>query len=262
MMLSADSCFFEGDTERSVLETLKIIPRRQRAKDEGGKSQINERIKNTLGPKLGGESVRCLILRDLDSHVNETSAAIKQSVVDCFRNLFRERGFDEKTFTLTPHTNHQNVFVFAAAIPDIKVALHVAEYKYAAQFKNATIDDYIVNLALRTETVQQLIRSKREARRKEFLEAMSGDDEAAKISQIAEAVVKKVLEEIPHLLQANNFPALKEAKQYLQVFSAITQEPKSPAVITKDIIQSATDNDKEEVLASLLVAINFVSSSS
>ena len=67
MMLSADSFFFEGATERAVLETLKVIPRQQRDKDEGGKSQINDRIKNTLGPKLGGEIVRCLILRDLDS---------------------------------------------------------------------------------------------------------------------------------------------------------------------------------------------------
>ena len=52
-MLSHDQCFFEGVTERYVLETLKVIPRQNptRTKDKGGKSKINERIKNTLGPK-------------------------------------------------------------------------------------------------------------------------------------------------------------------------------------------------------------------
>lgn len=258
-MLSADSCFFEGATERAVLETLKIIPRQLRDKDEGGKSQINDRIINTLGPKLGGEQVRCLILRDLDSHVNETPAAIKQSVVDCFKGLFRERGFDGKTVALTPHDSFPNVFLFEAVTPDMKAALHIAEYRYAKHLKNATIDDYILNLALRTETVQQLIKNKRDNRRKEFLDAAVGDDDAAKISQIAAAVIKKVLEEIPRLLQENNFPALKEAKQYLHIYSAVTQEHVSPAVITKDIIKNAATTDKEQVLASLFAAIQFIS---
>ena len=259
MMLSADSFFFEGATERAVLETLKVIPRQQRDKDEGGKSQINDRIKNTLGPKLGGEIVRCLILRDLDSHVTETSVAIKQSVVGCFKGLFRERGFDEQVVALNSYEKFSNVFVFEATDPDIKVALHIAEYKYKMQFKNSTIDDSILNLALRAETVQQLMKNKRDNRRKEFFDAVPGDDDDAKAKQIAEAVIRKVLEEIPQLLQENNFPPLKEAKQYLQFFSAIAQEPKSPAVITKDIIKSATDKDKEETLASLFAAIQFIS---
>ena len=259
MMLSSDSCFFEGATERAVLENLKVIPRQQRDKDEGGKSQINDRIKNTLGPKLGGETVRCLILRDLDSHVDETSAAIKQSVVDCFKGLFRERGFDDAVVKLAPHEQFQNVFVFASASPNLKVALHVAEYKYKEQFKNATIDDYILDLALRTETVHQLIQNKKPIRRKEFLDALMGEDEVAKVNQIAAAVIKKVTEEIPRLLQDNNFPALKEAKQYLQFFSAITQEPKSPSVITKDIIKCASDKARNEILAPLFAALKFLS---
>ena len=259
MMLTSDSCFFEGWTEKEVLETLKVIPRQQRDKDEGGKSKINDRIKNTLGPKLGGETVRCLILRDLDSHVDETPTKIKQSVVACFKGLFRERSFDEKIVALTPHENFPNVFVFEATSPDIKVALHIAEYKYSEKFKNSTIDDYILNLALRDETVQQLIKNKKDIRRTEFLDAMTGEDEATKFDQIAAAVIKKVTEEIPRLLQDNNFPALKEAKQYLQFFSAITQEPKSPSVITKDIIKCASDKAKNEILAPLFAALKFIS---
>ena len=263
-MLSNDQCFFEGDTERNVLEGLKVIPRQNptRIKDEGGKSKINERIKNTLGPNLGSENIRCLILRDLDSHVNETSAAIRQSVIDCFKNLFRERGFDERLVTLNVHEKFPNLYLFETKIPNIKVALHIAEDKYLANFKNSTIDDYVLDLALRAETVQQLIADKRDIRKKEFLACLpvvADEDEATKIGKVAQAIIKKVVEEIPELLRKNNFPEIKEAKQYLQFYAAIAREPKSPPVIAKDIIKFASEKDKQQVLASLLAAIEFIS---
>lgn len=255
-------CFFEGATERAVLERLKLITPFKKEIDEGGKDQINDRIKKVLGPKLGGEAVRCLIMRDLDSHVEETAQRIKQAVTDCFKSLFTERGFDEKTVALNPHTQFSNVYLFQATNLDIKVALHIAEYKHSANFKNSTIDDYILNLALRTETIQQVIKNKQESRRKEFLDclpAVEDEDEATKLSQIAQAIIKKVTEEIPLLLQGNNFPALKEAKQYLHFYSAVTQEHVSPAVLSKAIVKCSSEKDKEEVLASLFAAIEFIS---
>lgn len=230
--------------------------------DIGGKDKINKRIKRLLGPKFGGEKVRCLILRDLDLHDNETSAAIKQSVIDCFKNLFRERGFDEKLVVLNVHEKFPNLYLLEAKTPDIKVVLHIAENKYLANFKNSTIDDYILDLALRPETVQQLIADKRDIRKKEFFDCLpvvADEDEATKISKIAQAIIKKVVEEIPELLRKNNFPEIKEAKQYLQFYAAIAREPKSPPVIAKDIIKFASEKDKQQVLASLLAAIQFIS---
>lgn len=275
-MLQENQCFFEGKTERSVLEALKLLPPLQKKKadrkkeqddqsneeDIGGKDNINKRIKDLLGPNFGGEKVRCLIMRDLDSHDKEDESTIKQGVVDCFRGIFQERGYDPKDFSLTPHEAFPNVFVFASTIPDVRVALHIAEYKYAEQFKNSTIDDYLLNLAVRSETTQQFIKKKKENRRKAFFDAMTGDDEIEKINKIAEAIIKKVLEEFPRLLQENNFPSMREAKQYLHIYSVVTQEFTPLTVIAKDIVRRATDKDKEEVLASLLAAIQFISTES
>lgn len=283
MMMQERYCFFEGKTERFVFEGLGLLPPSQKKRvernndeqnneesstvtrqaaqeDIGGKSKINDRVRKTLGPDItDNQKVRCLILRDLDSHDDETPASIKQSVVDCFKALFRERGFDDQGVNFKPHEQFSNVFLFEITAPDLKVALHIAEYKYSEQFIKSTIDDYILDLALRAETVQSLIKRKQNIRIKEFIEEIAGDSEEAKINQLANTIIKKVLEEIPQLLRENGFPPLKEAKQYLQYYSAITQEPKSPAVISKDVIKCASDEAKQTVLASLFATIQFLS---
>src|SRR5262249_3812622 len=153
-------CFCEGSTEENVLAKLGLAKLPRPADTRTGKNTINQRLKDVLGPKLGVEAVRALVMRDVDLHVGETPAAIKLSVENAFKNLFVERGFDATQVALNLHPTYSNLYIFQIDTPDVRLALHLADYRYSEQFIKATFDDYVLALALQTATAEAMLQEK------------------------------------------------------------------------------------------------------
>ena len=260
--------FVEGKTETKVLEKLKLIDpvkikqepggkddetawrARDRAnevtikQEPGGKDGINKRMIKVLGPKLGNEPIRCLVMRDLDSHVGETSERIRSSVEHARRRMFDERGFVSQNVSLTAYDRHDNVFTFQVTDPNIKVALHIATHRCLGHFIKSTVDDYVLDLALRDGTAES------------FLQKKKNHDPNWTIS--ADTLINKVRQEIPALLQKNGIPPLEEAKDYVQFYLAVLQMPTSPPIFAEKTMAHAQKSDIQEVFAPLLAAAQFL----
>ncbi|MGH9833622.1 MAG: hypothetical protein ACREBD_07215 [Blastocatellia bacterium] len=235
--------FVEGNTETKVLEKLKLIEPVTTKPETGGKDDINKRMHDVLGPRLGVEPIRCLVMRDLDSHVKETSDGIRSGVEQTLRRLFDERGFVSQNVSLSPHDKHENVYTFQAIDPNIKVALHIAIYCCLDHFVKSTVDDYVLNLALRNHTPESFLQKNR---KRDWTIA-------------AEALIDKVQQEIPALLQKNGIPPLGEAKDYVRLYAAVLQMHTSPPVFAERALAHAQESDIREVFAPLLAAAQFLS---
>jgi hypothetical protein len=237
--------FVEGKTETKVLEKLKLIDPATIKQEPSGKDDINNRMIKVLGPKLGSEPIRCLVMRDLDSHDGETSESIRSSVENAVRRMFDERDFASKIVGLTPYDKHDNVFTFQATAPNIRVALHLATYRCLDHFIKSTVDDYILNLALRNSTAES------------FLQKKKKHDRNWTIS--VDALINKIRQEIPALLKSNGIPPLGEAKDYVQFYLAVLQMPTSPPIFAEKTMAHAQESDIQEVFAPLLAAAQFLS---
>ena len=119
--------FVEGDTETIILEKLKLTRPAAVRRKSGGKGDINKRMIDALGPSLGVEPIRCLVMRDLDSHGGQIVDVIRDGVEQALRRMFDERGFASQDVSLIAHGGHDNVYAFRATEPNIKVALHIAQ---------------------------------------------------------------------------------------------------------------------------------------
>ncbi len=228
--------FVEGNTETKVLEKLKLIDPVTIRQEPGGKDDINKRIIDVLGPRLGAEPIRCLVMRDLDSHDGETVDGIKSSVEQALRRLFDERGFASQNVSLSPHQHHKNVYVFQEVNPNIKVALHIAIHRCLSHFIKSTLDDYVLNLALRENTAESFLQKNRKRN----------------WTIAAEALVNKVKQEIPALLQKNGIPPLGEAKDYVRFYLAVLQMHTSPPVFAERTLAHARKSDIQEVFRSVI----------
>ncbi len=153
--------FGEGATEEKILAKLGLPTLRKKEPVAGGKAEINKRMADVLGPDLGRRPIRCLVMRDVDSHVGETVDRVKLSIEDALRRLFRERGFDSDCVSLQPLQKRPNVYTYQSSAPDIRIALHIADYRYSDQFIKSTVDDYVLKLAMRPATAKALLQEKR-----------------------------------------------------------------------------------------------------
>ncbi len=233
--------FAEGSTEERVFEGLKrVIPGLAIVTAAGkGKAQVNAQMIATLAPLLQTEDpVRCLILRDLDEDTGETVAGLLQSVDDAVGKMAPDRVTPEPAFS--QHPDHPSVYTLALARPDLRLALHIATYRWRPEFIKATIDDCVLALALQPTTAGALIANK-------------GWPTAA------DDVLHKVTEEIPGLLSRNGI-RLQEAKDYVRLYAAVIQEHTSPPVFATRTLAHAADADLRQVFAPLLAAIEFVRS--
>jgi hypothetical protein len=261
--------FVEGKTETKILEKLKLIDpvtikqetggkgdeiarlARDRAneatimQETGGKDGLNKRMIKVLGPNLGSKPIRCLVMRDLDSHDDETTERIRSSVENALRKMFDERDFALQSVSLTAHDRYENVFTFQATDPNIKVALHIATHCCLDHFIKSTVDDYVLDLAFRDSTAES------------FLQKKKNRDRNWTIS--ADALINQVRQEIPDLLQKNGIPPLGEAKDYVQFYLAVLQMPTSPPVFAEKTMAHARESDIQEVFAPLLAAAQFLS---
>lgn len=136
--------FAEGQTEQKIVENFVTLIH---PKEGRGKAQVNKNMRDTLGPLLiQSKPIRALVMRDVDN--GETSERIVQSVTDTAQKILRERDISA-AIHFQPHRTHANVYLLTLAEPDLRLALHLATFKWQENFVNATIDDYILSLALR-----------------------------------------------------------------------------------------------------------------
>jgi hypothetical protein len=229
--------FCEGKTEQRVVEALKLPD--VVCRNVKGKDKMNREVNSILGPELGkaGANVRGVILRDLDE--GEKEEDIVKSVTGQLQKTLAARGYKVLSIELTPHFAHENVYLLNLAAPNLRLALHIATLRFRESFKNATIDDYVLSLALREQTIIKLLTKK-------------------KWTHITpEQIIRKVTTKIPDLLNANGIP-LREAKDYVRLYTAIMQMDTLPAYFPERILPRALQQDKEETFAALFAAFAFV----
>jgi hypothetical protein len=231
--------FCEGKTEEKVLDhirNLDLYPKMEHCHGKG-KSGINQRLVATIAPKIGKpETLRCLVMRDLDAHDGETIGTIVQSLTDALKRKLPERGMDVSSIALVPHPEWSHVFTLASTTPDFLLALHVAAHPWKDDFIKSTIDDCVLRLALDPVTAERL----------------AGD-----LNLEGSRLVRKITRELPRLLDENGIPLL-EAKDYVRLYAAVVKSHTSPPVFAEKTMKRAEESTIREIFAPLLAAIDFI----
>jgi hypothetical protein len=231
--------FCEGKTEVNVVKRFAALSNPDFK--GGGKDQVNASMKGVLGPKIGqSRPLRALIMRDVDQ--GETLQSIVQSVSGAVSTMLEERKFSVSVH-LQPHQQHPNIYLLLLAEPDFRLALHLSTYRWSTSFVNSTIDDYVLDLALRESTIVTFLANKNWRTIKPV------------------QVERKITERIPVLLQENGIP-LQEAKDYVRLYAAVLQEHTSPATFADKTLANANEAEKQAVFAPLLAALNFLGDAS
>lgn len=230
--------FAEGPTEEKVLQRLEqVFGEEIRNFSCNGKDQVNKKLMDILGPLLGQQPIRCLILRDLDTHDGETVERIVQSVTDVLQRLVRKRGFDVAV-NLSPHPDCDNIFTLWIEQPDLRLVLHIANFRWDSTFIKSTIDDYILALALEPPIVAHLARS---------------------LPIEPDKLINKITRELPDLLHTNGIP-LTEAKDYVRLYAAVIRSHTSPPVFAQKTLDAAEEVALRVRFAPLLTAFDFLRS--
>ncbi|MCB0047681.1 MAG: hypothetical protein KDD92_19825 [Caldilineaceae bacterium] len=226
--------FCEGQTEKNVVEKFAALANPSFKGD--GKAKVNNQMTSTLGPLIGKpDAIRVLIMRDLDK--GEAPEDIVQSIRNAVQKMLTDRQISGGV-DFQPHKAYPNVYLLSLDEFDLHLALHLALDKWHDSFINATIDDYVLDLALREQTASSLLRKK-------------------EWSTTPAQIIRKVTERIPALLQDNGIP-LQEAKDYVRLYAAVIQAHSSPAIFAGKVVANASQEDKQNVFAPLLAALNFL----
>lgn len=239
--------FSEGKTEKGIIEILsrrRICPYRLEERGGGGENEALRKLDVRLREWFAlsqdqSEPLRILVLRDLDTHRGRTIADLRSSV----SNLVHRRHV--AAADLAPDPTYQNVFTLPADSSGLRLALHIANRPYRPEFIKSTIDDYVLDLALRVPTAQALLQ---DCRRDDWTITVDG-------------LISKVQDEIPALLSQNGIPRLVEAKEYIRLYATLLQIPTTPASFAAKVVAHAQEADIREVFAPLLAAVQFLGSS-
>ena len=244
--------FSEGKTEKNISEQLArhgVLTEEFEERGGGGEKTMmtNFRLRLREWVKLQTDqrtSLRILLLRDLDMHEGKTIEDVCKSTINIVCH-------HDSTAKLASHPTHENVFVLKTEMEGLHLALHIASKRYMDSFVKATIDDYVLRLAVLEKTVKALLQQNRE----------SGEKQNPKRTWEIEEVafINKVLVEIPALLSANKIPPLMEAKDYIQFYATLLQAHSSPATFAGKALSHADVQDIREVFASLLSTIQLLS---
>lgn len=229
--------FSEGKTENGIREQLcvrGICPYDLVERGGGGERDMLRKLDLRLRDwsSLSEEKrdpLRILVLRDWDS--GRTLAGLRDSVSSIVRQYCTDAA-------LTQHLSYDNVFTFQSGISGLRLALHIATYRYHEQFIKSTIDDYVLDLALRTTTVQALLQR--------YCQGWI---------ITADQLTKIVRDEIPELLRSNGISSLVEAKNYVRFYAAVLQAHTSPSVFAQITLANAKEDDVRAVFAPLLAAV-------
>ncbi|WP_028458735.1 hypothetical protein [Chloroflexus sp. Y-396-1] len=230
--------FAEGKTEEKVIEKLKqFFPGRTfETIDCKGKNNINSRIDDELGPDIGQQPVRALILRDKDP--NETTKQVVQSVNNGLGGLLNQRGINT-SLQFQRVAGVWNAFVWNAASLDFRLAIHIASRRSLPGLTKYTIDDLVLQLALDQNVAAHLAQRQ-------------------KVNVNGQVIIQKVTQEIPTLLQQNGFPPLSEAKDYVRLYAAVIRMHTSPPVFAEKVLASANNHLLQQNFASIIAAIRAI----
>jgi hypothetical protein len=234
--------FSEGKTEKGVIDKLcvrGICAHQMEERGGGGEdnmlSNLSTQLRRWFDLALAErEPLNILILRDLDSHEGKTIRRLCDSVSDRVKRHHPGAGL----FSLA---NFDNAFKLNAAIPGLRLALHIANDCCRPEFIKTTIDDYVLKLALRQNTVTSFLAS----------------GQIGKSGVTTEQLIQKVETEIPALLDRNKIP-LVEAKDFIRFYAAVLRAHTSPAVFAGKVLEHADEDDIRRVFASLLACIQFL----
>ncbi|RMG05225.1 MAG: hypothetical protein D6735_05665 [Acidobacteria bacterium] len=133
---------FEGRTEEKVLNRLeRLADCSFELTPSDGKNKMRKTIVGLIGPLIGSGPIRVVILRDLDH--DETIDQVVQRTTDALKQAFEGRNP-----SVVPQLDRldDNVYVWRSADDlDIRVALHIATYRWNKAFIKTKIDDYILS---------------------------------------------------------------------------------------------------------------------
>lgn len=234
--------FSEGKTEQGIAEKLcsrGICPYKLEERGGGGEDRmlfnLSVRLKDWFDLALEGrEPLRILVLRDLDSHQNKTVKGICDGVSERVKRHHPQSEFVRSV-------EHDNVFKLQSDLSGLHLALHVANDRYSSEFIKTTIDDYVLKLALCSNTAASLLESCKKA--------------GWEIT--TEELMNKVQSEIPALLKRNRIPLI-EAKDCIRLYATVLQAHASPAVFAGKVLEHAEESDIKETFSSLLAAIQLL----
>jgi hypothetical protein len=230
--------FYEGKTEGKVCLKLAEITQVDDVdfRSSDGKDKLNKIVETRLLKLSRGQPIRFLILRDMDEGENEER--ILQSMTGTLQRVLVEREISVAKLDLMPHPKHANVYTLLVPTLDIRVAVHLATKRWRDSFNKSTIDDYVLELALRPNTVEKL---------------------AANLGIVADHLITKITDELPDLLRRNGI-GLTEAKDYVRLYAAVTKSHTSPPVFAEKTMANADEQDVCEVFQPLIAAFEFVGS--
>jgi hypothetical protein len=225
--------FAEGKTEEKVIERLKqFFPGFAfQTFDCKGKDKINSEIVTKLGPLVGQQPVRALILRDKDS--GETIARIIQIVDNGLKGILKQRGINT-SLQFQRVTGVWNAFVWDAVSIDFRLSIHIASRRSLRGLTKSTIDDLVLQLAFNPNVATTL---------------------AQNVHVGGQVIIQKVTQEIPALLQQNGFPLWSEAKDYVRLYAAVLRMHTSPPVFAETVLADMDDSPLQQNFASIIAAI-------
>lgn len=230
--------FGEGLTEKKVYEKLQSVfwespDLKSKYIDAEGKRNLNKKVIKTVETFLGVRAVRCVIMRDLDE--GETEGSICQSITAAFQNALQKREIQNIAIKLEPHKDHPNVYVLQQSDPDLRLAVHIASDRWKENFKNCTMDDYLLKLSLQSTVLGKL---------------------SDKLGIEPERLSTKITHELPELLQSNGI-ILSEAKNYLQIYAAINKISSLTGFVSK-VMENSSHDEIREIFQPLRAAFEFV----
>lgn len=233
---------YEGQTEEKVCRKIAEILQLSDTDftSSNGKKNLHNLTRTKLRENLlKNQPFGLLILQDLDSHDEETEEKILQSQTDLLQRFFDERQITTDPFNFERNPTHPNVHTISIPDLDFCLVLHIATKRWHQNFIKSTIDDYVLELALRPDTVEKLAES---------------------IPISPDKVIAKITQEIPDLLKANanGQDNLTEAKDYVRLYAAVLQLHTSPAVFAGKTMANAAEQDIRDVFQPLFTAFEFV----
>jgi hypothetical protein len=233
--------FLEGKTEIETitkLNNLKIIHFKNYVEYKSSR-ELNEKLYEYLDP-LAGESINMIILRDLDA--GKSRENLIQGTEDVLKKVFRKI-----PVKFVKHNQYPNIYLCIPDNAEIKIVLHIAQrcsIDGLPPFKNCTTDDYVLDLALRTETIVNL---------KEFKQIQKENPQVT-----PEEIQRKVISEISDLLGKNGIQ-LSEAKSFVNMYILVLQLDGARmryADLPGKVIKHAEKEDIKEVFESWIAAFN------
>ena len=240
---------FEGVTEENILNGLKkrkFIEFDVLGNTGGSSGRFRKATIDILFPYFKiGKPLGVVILRDLDS--GKTAEDVRKSTEDALNEALHNAEI-ETSIKLVQRDS--NIFFAKNEHPKFMIVLHIAQKRCIEgipAFKNCTTDGYVLDLALRKETIENLPEFKKAQEKKPDLKP--------------EDIQNKIKTEILGILKDNGIE-LREAKGFVNLYIAVLQlgdEGSMPySGSPGKVIAHARQEDVEEVFESWITAFNMV----